>query len=50
LCDGAFVVGTALCRIKERLLRGGGKDRPHVIRDLVASSVRDLSGWKSRVP
>ena len=50
LCDGAFVVGTALWRVKERLLRCGGKDRPYLIRDLLASSVRDLWGWESHAP
>jgi N-acetylglucosaminyl-diphospho-decaprenol L-rhamnosyltransferase len=47
LCDGAFVVGTALWRIKERLLHRNSEDRPHLIGDMLASSVRDLVGWKS---
>lgn len=49
LCDGAFVVGTVLWRIKERCLGRAGKDRPHLIRDTLASSVRDLAGRRSRV-
>ena len=49
LCDGAFVVGTALWRIKERLLGRNREDRPHLIGDMLASSVRDLVGWRSCV-
>jgi N-acetylglucosaminyl-diphospho-decaprenol L-rhamnosyltransferase len=49
LCDGAFVVGSVLWQIKERLLCRDGKDRPHMIQDMLASSVRDLAGWRSRV-
>ena len=48
LCDGAFVAGTALWRIKEYLLRRDRKERPHLIRDMLASSVRDLADWRLR--
>jgi GT2 family glycosyltransferase len=50
LCDGAFVFGTALWRVKERLLRRGGKNYPYLIRDLLASSVRDLLSWEPIAP
>jgi N-acetylglucosaminyl-diphospho-decaprenol L-rhamnosyltransferase len=48
LCDGVFVLGTTLCRLKERLLGRGDGERPHLLRDLLASSARDLVGWRAR--
>jgi N-acetylglucosaminyl-diphospho-decaprenol L-rhamnosyltransferase len=47
LCDGAFVAGTTLWRIKQRLLRRDSADRPRLLRDMLASTVRDLVGWRS---
>jgi hypothetical protein len=48
LCDGAFVLGTLACRVKERLLGRDVGERPHLIRDFLAASARDLSGWRQR--
>jgi N-acetylglucosaminyl-diphospho-decaprenol L-rhamnosyltransferase len=47
LCDGALLAGTTLWRIKQRLLRRDGKDRPRLLRDLLASTLRNLVGWRS---
>jgi GT2 family glycosyltransferase len=43
LCDGAFLLGTTMWRLKEALLRRHRADRPHLLRDLLAASMRNLT-------